>query len=473
MTTYTARPSNSPAARSYQPIVWLAAIGFFMQSLDTTIVNTALPGMALSLGESPLHMHAVVVAYVLTMAAMIPASGWIADRFGLRRTFLSAIIMFSTASLLCALSQNLNQLVIARVFQGMGGAMLMPVGRLALLKIVPRERFLAALSFMTIPGLVGPLIGPAVGGWLVQTATWHWIFLINLPIGLAGVVLTLKVMPSLRNLSVPKFDLQGYVLLVTAMVCLCLSLTGLAEPHIAHISMLGLLALGIVAISAYWRHANHSSNALFRPDLFNTHSFKIGILANLFSRLGGSATPFLLPLMLQVGFNYSPAQTGLLMIPLVIGSLLVKQLISPIIEQFGYRNALITNTLLVGLGITSFALTNAHLPMWLHALHLIIFGMVNSLQFTAMNSLTLKDLDHQHASSGNSLLSMIMMLSMSMGVAAVSALLNGFSNLYGQPHILHAFQATFMCIGLITMSTACIFWQLPRAEVRSIRIEDE
>lgn len=449
------------SARSYKPLLWLVAIGFFMQSLDTTIVNTALPGMARSLGESPLHMQSVVVAYVLSMAVVIPASGWITDRFGLRATFLSAISLFSIASLLCALSQDLTQLVMARTLQGIGGAMLMPVGRLALLRIIPRQQFLAALSFITIPGLVGPLIGPTLGGWLVQVASWHWIFLINLPIGLIGALLTLKVMPALKRVDVPSFDLGGYTLLVIGMISLSLSLNSLAEKNVAHAGMSVLLVAGIITIVSYWLHAQKSAKALFRPDLFHTRTFTVGIFGNLFARLGGGAMPFLLPLLLQVALDYTPSQAGFMMIPLVLGAMTSKRAISPVVNRFGYRKVMVVNTLLVGLGMISFALTNNHAPTWLHVLHFFIFGFFNSVQFTTMNTLTLKDLDQQHASSGNSLLSMIMMLSMSLGVAAASAILNGFSSLYHEIHVLQAFQATFVCVGLMTMASAWIFWQLP------------
>ncbi|XID75062.1 multidrug transporter subunit MdtD [Alkanindiges sp. WGS2144] len=443
---------------SYKTLLWLVALGFFMQSLDSTIVNTALPNMASSLGESPLHMQSVVIAYVLSVAAVIPASGWIADRIGIRYAFLTAIVVFSIASLFCALSQNLTQLVAARVLQGIGGAMLLPVGRLAILRVVPRPQFLAAMSFITIPGLIGPLIGPALGGWLVEVASWHWIFLINLPIGLIGAAMTLKIMPVLKNPELPGFDLSGYVLLVVGMVCLSLSLDGLTDRAMVA-AMLILLIMGIAALVGYVFHSQRHSNALFRKDLFNNRSFNIGIFGNLFARLGGGAIPFLMPLMLQLALGHSPVQAGLMMMPLVLGAMTIKRTITPLIQRFGYKKVLVTNTLLVGLGIASFALVNADQPTWLRIGHFFVFGMINSVQFTAMNTLTLKDLQPQHASSGNSLLSMIMMLSMSMGVAAAAAILNGFTAHY-QHQIINAFHATFMCMGVMTMAAAWIFWQL-------------
>lgn len=439
---------------SFKTLLWLVALGFFMQSLDSTIVNTALPSMAQNLGESPLQMQSVVVAYVLAVAAVIPVSGWIAERIGIRYAYLTAIVIFSIASLFCALSQSLDQLIAARVLQGVGGAMLLPVGRLAILKIVPRAQFLAAMSFITIPGL----IGPALGGWLVQVATWHWIFLINLPIGIIGALLTLKVMPLLKNDSLPRFDLSGYILLVVGMVCLSLSLEGLSDKGNLGVMMI-LLMMGIAASVAYIFHASRQKKALFRADLFKNRCFSIGIIGNLFARLGGGSLPFLLPLLLQLALGYTPLQAGLMMMPLVLGAMTIKRTITPIIKRFGYRRVLVTNTLLVGLGIASFALTSGEHATWLKVIHFFIFGMINSVQFTAMNTLTLKDLEPQHASSGNSLLSMIMMLSMSLGIATAAAILSGFTVRF-ESNLLAAFQATFMCMGLMTMAAAWIFWQL-------------
>src|SRR5688572_26986143 len=217
----------------HRPMLWLVATAAFMQMLDTTIVNTALPSMATSLGESPLRMQAVIASYALAVAMLIPASGWLADRFGTRRVFVAAIVLFSVGSLACALSRQLTELVAARVLQGIGGAMLLPVGRLAVLRVVPRQDFLAAMSFVTVPGLIGPLVGPTLGGWLVQVASWHWIFLINLPLGVVGGVAALRLMPDLRQ-PVTRFDVLGYVLLAFGMVAVSLSLDALSARQPQH-----------------------------------------------------------------------------------------------------------------------------------------------------------------------------------------------------------------------------------------------
>ncbi|RYF81088.1 MAG: MFS transporter, partial [Comamonadaceae bacterium] len=286
-------PIPAIAAPSTRVLLWLVAIGFFMQTLDATIINTALPAMAASLGESPLRMQSVVVAYSLTMAMLIPASGWLADRFGTRAVFMCAITIFSLGSLACALAPSLSWLVAARVLQGVGGALLLPVGRLAVLRTVPRGEFLQAMSFVAIPGLIGPLLGPTLGGWLVQSASWHWIFLINLPVGLVGLAATLRYMPDTRAPDQVRFDLAGYALLAVAMVAISLAVEGSAELGLGRGGGILLAVLGLAALAVYWLHAARSERPLFSPLLFRVRTLSVGLLGNLFCRLGSGAMPFL------------------------------------------------------------------------------------------------------------------------------------------------------------------------------------
>lgn len=457
-----ATPSHQALQPEFRLLVLLVSIGFFMQGLDTTIVNTALPAMAVNLGEDPLQMHSVVVAYVLSVAACIPLSGWLADRFGVRNTYFSAIVIFTLASLGCGLANSLNELLVYRVIQGIGGALLLPVGRLAMLKVIPRTQFLSAMSLMSLAGLMGPLIGPTLGGWMVEVATWHWIFLINIPMGLLGCLITVKAMPNVTEPTVKSFDFSGFILLVIAMVGVSMGIENFSSPHLSLWWSSGLITAGLMAAAIYAYHAHSHQNALFRSKLFSNQIYAIGIVGNFFARLGGNAMPFLMPLMLQVAFGFEPFITGLLMIPTVLGSLASKPIIRQIIQRFGYRKVLLVNTLLVGACIASFALTTADTPIWLRALHFFIFGMLNSLQFVSMNTLTLKNLPQQDASSGNSFLSMIMMVSMSIGVALAGTLVNVFTAYYGVEHITSAFHSTLIFLGCINTITACIFWRIPR-----------
>ena len=461
----SAAPPSSASANP-RALLWLVAIGFFMQTLDSTIVNTALPAMAHSLGVSPLRMQSVVVAYALTMAVLIPATGWLADRFGTQRVFLVAITLFTLGSAACAAAPSLNMLVAARVLQGLGGAMLLPVGRLAVLRAFPGDKFLEAMSFVAIPGLIGPLIGPTLGGWLVEALSWHWIFLINLPVGIVGALVTLRFMPNLRSANVARFDLGGYLLLVVAMLAISLALDGLGAWGMRHALVTLLLVGGLAALAAYWLHALKSPAPLFPPHLFALPSFRVGLLGNMFARIGSGAMPYMLPLLLQLYMGYSPAQAGMLMLPTAIAGMAVKRVVTAVIGHFGYRRVLALNTVLLGAMIAGFALMTPDQPLALRVAQMALFGAINSVQFTAMNTVTLKDLDSTRASAGNGMLSMVQMLSMSLGVSVAAALLAAFGGWLGGPdgaQTLGVFRTTLVAIGVITAASASIFWQLDQA----------
>jgi EmrB/QacA subfamily drug resistance transporter len=408
-------------------------------------------------------MQAVVASYALAVAMLIPASGWLADQFGTRRVFIAAVVLFSVGSLACALSRDLTQLVASRVLQGIGGSMLLPVGRLVVMRVIPREDFLAAMSFVTLPGLIGPLIGPTMGGWLVQIASWHWIFLINLPLGVAGGMAALRIMPDLRRV-VGRFDALGYTLFAYAMVAVSLALDALSTEQPRHAAVVILIVSGLASLAAYWLHAARTERPLFPLALFDVDTFRVGILGNLFSRVGSGAMPYLIPLLMQVALGYSPMHAGMMMIPAALAGMFSKRVVVPLVHRLGYRRVLVGNTLMVGTTMASFALLQPGLPVWVHIVQFAIFGAVNSLQFTAMNTLTLRDLDGEFASSGNSLLSMLMMLTVSLGVAVAGGLLGAFGGVAAadpsQLDTLAAFRWTFVCVGVVTVTSAAIFAQL-------------
>jgi EmrB/QacA subfamily drug resistance transporter len=454
-------------AETARGLPWVVAIAFFMQSLDGTILNTALPAMASDLNEDPLRMQGVIIAYMLTVALLIPASGWIADRFGTKKIFFGAILLFSVGSLLCALSYSLDMLIGARVIQGLGGALMLPVGRLVVLRIYPRSELVRIMGFITIPGLLGPLIGPTMGGWMVQYLTWHWIFLINLPVGVVGCYAVWRFIPDLRGKEKLRFDSLGFLLFGAAMLLITIAMEGLGELHMPHLRVMLLLFGGMACLIAYWLRAGRIEHPLFAPSLFRTRTFAIGLFGNLFARLGSGALPFLVPLLLQVALGYSPSQAGMSMLPLAAAAILAKYVARPIIERLGYRFVLTTNTLALGLMLMSMSLVSEQTPYWLLLGMLAILGAINSLQFTAMNVVTLIDLDDASASSGNSLLSVVGQLSLSLGVACAGALLGGFSNNVDSDEVgtvLRAFQLTFVTVGIMTMLAATIFSQLSKED---------
>jgi EmrB/QacA subfamily drug resistance transporter len=445
----------------------VVAVAFFMQMLDGTILNTALPAMATDLDVSPLRMQSAVIAYMLTTALLIPVSGWLAERFGIRRVFSLALLLFSLGSLLCAASPSLDILVLSRVVQGIGGALMVPVGRLAIIKAHSRKELVQVLSFITIPALIGPLIGPTAGGFLVQYASWHWIFLMNLPMGVLGIWLTFRHMPDFISSDREKFDGLGFLLFGSSMVLITFAMEGLGELQLPKIQATLLCASGLLLLGVYWLRSVHAPHPLFNPRIFRIRSFAVGILGNLFSRLGAGGLPFLLPLFLQLGLGYSPFNAGMIMIPLAAAGILGKSLITRLIHILGFRRFLLLNTVIVGALIASFATITFQTSMISLLLHLGIFGVFNSMQFTAMNSVTLIDLNNDQASSGNSLLSVIMQVSITCGVAMAAALLNGFNAVAeGAAKTgalpLGVFHSTFLCVGAFTAVTALIFSQVPK-----------
>ncbi|WP_462380092.1 multidrug transporter subunit MdtD [Pseudomonas sp. Marseille-QA0892] len=445
--------------RTARLLPWLVAIAFFMQSLDATILNTALPAMASDLNENPLRMQAVIIAYMLTVALLIPASGWIADRFGTRNVFFGAIVAFSLGSLFCAVAQSFDMLIAGRIIQGLGGALMMPVGRLVVLRTYPRHELVRIMSFITMPGLVGPLVGPSLGGWLVEYASWHWIFLINLPVGLIGCLAVRRYLPDLRGPESSRFDRFGFILFSAAMAMISLALEGLGHQTMSPVRMTILLLAGLGCMAAYWLRAARHDHPLFSPGLFQTRTFAVGILGNLFARLGSGALPFMVPLLLQLGLGHSPASAGMSMIPLALAAMAMKPFAKPLIDRFGYRRILTGNTILLGILIASLALVGFGLPYEWLLVQLALLGAVNSLQFTAMNTVTLIDLRDTNASSGNSLLAVVVQIAMSFGVATAAALLGGFGEDPGRP-VLEAFQLTLLCIGGLTVFASIIFLQL-------------
>jgi EmrB/QacA subfamily drug resistance transporter len=442
-------------------MLWVVAAGFFMQSLDTTIVNTALPAMAESLHQAPLAMRPVIVAYSLAMAMLTPASGWLADRFGTRRVYFTSILIFVLGSLFCAMSTSLSQLVIARVVQGVGGSMLLPIGRLSVLRTIRGEDYIAALALITVAGQVGPMIGPMTGGWLVQTLTWHWIFLINLPIGLLGLIAVRRYIAPDAIASTPGFDFIGFTLLSTCMVAFSLATEGTDGPH-RTLYASTLMALGAVTVMAYILHARHSPRPLFRLALFRDSTFSIGLVGNLVSRIGSSSVPFLMPLLLQLQLGYEPFHAGLMMFPTALAALITKRWVAPLVRHVGYETFLSVNTVVVGLSIMSFALVSPQWPLSLQIVQLAIFGGANSMQFAAMNSVTLKGLSVQDAGSGNSLYSMVQMLSLSLGVSLSGGMVGLFS--HGARADAWGFRLTFLCVGVITLLSTLIFRRLQPAK---------
>ena len=446
---------------------WLVAMSFFMQMLDGTILNTALPAIARSLNENPLRMQAVVIAYVLTQAVLIPASGWLTDRWGPGRLMTWSIGLFTLGSLICALSTNIVMMILARVIQGAGGALMMPVGRLVILRLYPKEELVRVLSIIPIPGLFGSLIGPALGGFLVEYASWHWIFLINIPVGLFGMWATAKLMPRFEPVKTP-FDRAGFAAFGLSLVFISLALEALSHPGISNLWALVPAGAGLAAQAFYWLRLSERPVSLFKPSIFKTVSFRVGLAANLVARLGSGATPFLLPLLLQVALGYSPLVAGLMMMPMALASVGAKLLTRRLASRFQYRAILLANTVIQGLLIASLALIGLEMNPVVVCLQLAALGGVNSLQFSFLNTYTLMDLPYADSGSGNALLSVMMQLSMSLAVGMAATLLHFFEGpaetaAGTDPGLmLAAFQYTFLAVGSTSVFSAALFILSPK-----------
>ena len=448
---------------------WLVALALFMPMLSGTILNTALPGIGRALNVSTFRMHLAIVAYMLVTAMLVPVSGWLAERWGTRRTFCLGIACYTSGAVLCSMSNSLEFLVFGRAVQGLGGAVIAPVGRLIILKAYPRDEFVRLLSFITLPGMLGPLLGPATGGFLVQYLSWHWIFLINVPLGVLGVVLSWIFIPEMVEKEVGRFDLSGFLLFSSSIVLLSLGMEGFGMLHRPRIEAASLCVVGLLLMTAYWLRDDHGKQMLFSRRIFATRSFSIGILGSLFARFSAGAVPFLNPMFLQLGLGFPPFQAGLFMMPIAFGALFSRGVITILVKKLGFRAVLIYNTLLLGSVICSFSLITPNTPAVLQLLQLACLGTVNSIQFMTMNSFTLIELPPKDTASGNSLLSVSMQISLSMGVTVAATLLGGFTSYYtgGQgpargETLIQVFHSTFIVIGLMAVVASCIFsWANP------------
>jgi EmrB/QacA subfamily drug resistance transporter len=450
------------SAYSKRILPWLVAVAFFMESLDTTILNTAVPTIAAALKVVPLSMKAVLSSYTLSLAVFIPISGWMADRFGTRRVFASAIGLFTLGSLLCGISSNIHLLVACRVLQGCGGAMMVPVGRLTIVRTFARSELIRAMSFVAIPGLIGPMLGPLAGGFIVAYLHWRVIFFVNLPIGLIGLILVYLHLPDYREKSNP-LDLLGLILFGSGIALLSYVLEVFGEHSLSPAEILGLLAISISLLAAYGLHATRTPFPLLDLGLFRVRTFRAAVSGSFFTRLGIGGIPFIMPLLYQVGLGFSPIQSGLLMMPQAIAAMSLKMTMPRILARFGYRTVLVSNTVMLGLLIALFASIGAGIPIPLIVAQTFCFGFFSSLQYTSMNTLVYADVPPERTSSASSIASTMQQMSMSFGVAAASLVTAVFipdrfhSN---PPQLIHGIHDAFFVLGGITVLSTIVFREL-------------
>ena len=416
---------------------WLVAVAFFMESLDTTILNTAVPTIADALQIAPLSMKAALTSYTISLAVFIPISGWIADKYGTRWVFFTAIGIFSIGSLLCGVSVNMPMLVGARILQGCGGALMMPVGRIAMVRTFPKSELVRAMSFVAVPGLIGPLLGPLAGGLIVDYLHWRMIFFVNLPIGLLGMYLVFRHMPDYRSERSDPIDFVGLSLFGSGIALLSYVLEIFGEHNLNLKSVVFLLGLSVLLLLAYGRHALGAEFPLLKLKLFRVRTFRVAVVGSFATRLGVGGMPFLLPLLYQIGLGYTPVQSGLLIAPQPLAAMSLKMLMPRILTWFGYRRVLLSNT--------------------------VAIGVITSMQYTCMNTLVFADLSDADASPGSSISSTAQQMSMSFGVAVSSllaAVYLGGDRRPGAASMISGIHWTMLTLGLMTIASSFIFRQL-------------
>ncbi|HLX45664.1 MAG TPA: DHA2 family efflux MFS transporter permease subunit [Bryobacteraceae bacterium] len=455
-----------PGVAGKRLLPWLVAVAFFMESLDTTILNTAVPTVAAALKVAPLSMKSVLSSYTLSLAVFIPISGWMADRFGTRRVFASAIGLFTLGSLLCGLSTDLHVLVACRILQGCGGSMMVPVGRLTLVRTFAKSELVRAMSFVAIPGLIGPMLGPIAGGLIVAFLHWRVIFFLNLPIGLAGLVLVYLHLPDYREKSNP-LDVIGLILFGSGIALLSYVLEVFGEHSLNTREILEMLATSMVLLAAYGIHAAKTEFPLLALSLFRIRTFRAAVSGSFFTRLGIGGIPFILPLLYQVGLGFTPVQSGLLLMPQAIAAMTLKPTMPHILARFGYRGVLISNTLVLGFLILIFATIGASTPIWFIVLQALCFGFFSSLQYTSMNTLVYSDVSDQQASGASSIASTMQQMSISFGVALASLAAAWFipDRFHStSPQMIVGIHKAFVFLGGLTLLSTTIFTELKSAD---------
>lgn len=432
-------------------IPFIVGCALFMQMLDATVVATAIPAMAQALDTTPVSMNVAITSYLLALAVFVPVSGWAGERFGARRVFIIAIVLFSVASMACALSQTLQQLVIARLFQGLAGAMMVPVGRIIMLQRTPKQDLLKAMSFLAMPALLGPIMGPPLGGFLVTYTSWHWIFLINIPVGALGIYLTLKYIRADLPSHARPLDWAGFILSGVALAALVWGFESTGNARTSLPLTLALIGTGLTCGLLYIWHARRHPHPILDLGLLRIPSFAISVLGGNLCRFMVGGTPFLLAILLQVAFDMSAFAAGLITFTSAAGALVMKFIASRVIETFGYKRVLTFNALIAGTLTAMCALFQTTTPFWLMIMILAIGGVFRSLLFTAVNTLTYAELSAEQMSKASTFAAMAQQLGVSLGVGCAALAMNLSMNARGAGSLIQ----TDVAWGFITLGGFC------------------
>jgi EmrB/QacA subfamily drug resistance transporter len=446
---------------------WMVAVAFFMESLDTTILNTALPAIASGLHVAPLSMKSALTSYTLSLAVFIPLSGWVADRYGTRLVFSAAILVFTIGSFLCGISNDLHVLVACRILQGAGGAMMVPVGRLVMARTFEKSELVAAMTFVAIPGLIGPMVGPLAGGIIVAFLHWRAIFFVNLPIGLAGIYFASRHFPNYHAETWDKLDFVGLTLFSSGVALLSYVLEVFGEHTLSGREISSFTLLSIALLAAYGYHAATTPRPLLRLTLLRIRTLRVAVTGSFITRLGVGGMPFLLPLLYQVGLGYTPVQSGLLLVPQSLSAMGFRVFMPRILTWFGYRQVLLANTIALGSTIVLFATVGEKTHVWVIVIQAVVFGFFSSFQYSAMNTLVYADVVESDTSMASTIASTMQQMSMSFGVAAASltaALFIPDRFHSSGPQMIHGIHVAFLVLGALTILSSLVFRELRKED---------
>jgi len=442
-------------------VLILIAFAMFMEAVDTTVINTAIPMMSKSLQVNPIDLKLALIGYLLSLAVFIPISGWMADKYGGKSVFMSAIAVFTISSIACGFTNNLSELVFTRVMQGFGGSLMLPVGRLIIIRMCERHEMISKMSIVIMVASMGMMLGPLVGGLITYYLSWRWIFWVNAPFGLLILLLSIRLMPAMPRIKVHALDKVGFILFGGGLSLLTLGLSLVSESNLPMLYSIWMIIVAIVLLFAYKLHSRRIKHPIVTMSLLSIRTFRIGLLGNLIARLGFGGAPFLLPLLFQIGLQLTPQLSGLLIAPIALGVLIIKPMALSILRLLGYKKLLLLNTCLITLSLASFALITPSTQLMVIVALTFTYGLLIAAQYTAMNSLAYANITDEQASAATSIMSTIQQLALSFGVAIAAIIIKLAShNMSISTLTIGIFHHTFLITSLLTLISILIFMQL-------------
>ncbi|HEY3916731.1 MAG TPA: DHA2 family efflux MFS transporter permease subunit [Stellaceae bacterium] len=451
-----------PVSRS-MIVPLIVASALFMENLDSTVITTALPQMAVTFGTTPIHLSIGITSYVLSLAIFIPVSGWFADRFGARTVFRTAITVFTIGSVLCGFCNNVAELAAARVLQGMGGAMMVPVGRLIMFRSIAKAEFVTAMAYLTIPAMIGPTLGPPIGGFITTYASWRWIFFLNVPVGILGFVLVTCFIENYREPETPSLDWPGFLLTGTALASFVYVCDLIERPEIDWTAVASLSGISVVAGLAAARHLRRAPYPVIDPTLLRIPTFAASVVGGSVFRIGTASLNYLLPILLQIGLGFTAFLSGLLTVAAALGSFAMKIAAIRILRRWGFRTALVVNGIISAIGVIICVIFNPAMPFVVIFIILLIAGFFRSLQYTALNSMAFADIPAARMSAASSFSSMLQQISNGMGVAFAAMVLNFVLVVRGHPQsamALEDMRITLVLMAIVTLASTREFARL-------------